>query len=406
MLNIAIIGGGAAGFFAAIHAKEKSPEARICIFEKANRVLAKVEVTGGGRCNLTNSFAQIKDLKQAYPRGDKLMKRLFNTFGHEEAYQWFERHGVKLTTQADECVFPQSQSSQTVIDCLTREARLRGVKVYTGHALEAVKPLPNGDMALHFKGQETRIFNRVAVTTGGSPKAEALQYLADIGHKIEPPVASLFTFNIADARFKALMGTVADPVFLSVPAAKWRSEGPLLITHWGMSGPATLKLSSYAARMAAQQNYRFAVAVNWIHETNMGMVEKQINDIILKNGQKQIGNIRPYNLPGRLWVYLIERMGLCTDKKWSELGRKGINKLLETLTNDKYEVSGKGRWKEEFVTCGGISLSAVNLNTLESKVCPHLFFAGEVLDIDAITGGFNLQAAWTTGYTVGQHIVE
>ena len=223
-------------------------------------------------------------------------------------------------------------------------------------------------------------------------------------HAIIRPVPSLFTFNITDTRLRALMGTVVDPVFLSIPSTKMRSEGALLLTHWGMSGPATLKLSSYAARMVSEKEYKFSVSVNWIHETNVSQVGERLSTLVILNSQKQLSSIRPYDLPGRLWLYLIDRMGIQATKKWGELSKKETNKLIETLTNDPYNVSGKGAWKDEFVTCGGISLSDINLNTLESKVYPHLFFAGELLDIDAITGGFNLQAAWTTGYVVGQNI--
>ena len=247
-LNIAVVGGGAAGFFAAIAAKQNNPDARVTIFERGQKVLAKVLVTGGGRCNLTNSFARIGDLKQAYPRGDKMMKRLCNVFDHDDTWRWFEERGVKLLTQEDECVFPVSQSAQSVVDALTKEAHRLGVEVRTGHALEGLKPLPNGDLQLEFKAQKSLTFNRVAITTGGSPRAEGLQYLARLGHDIMSPVPSLFTFNIADAAFKALMGTVIEDVTVSIVGTKHKASGPLLVTHWGASGPAILKLSSYGAR--------------------------------------------------------------------------------------------------------------------------------------------------------------
>ena len=407
--QIAVIGGGAAGFFAAIAAKRKSPHSAVTIFEKAPRVLAKVEVTGGGRCNLTNSFEEISDLKQAYPRGHKLMKRLFKQFDHRDAYQWFEENGVELVTQEDQCVFPQSQDSHSVIDCLVGTAKSLGVKIQCHHRLTAITPLEDGRLLLGFqtsRGMEEMAFDRVAVTTGGHPRMESFRDLADLGHKIEPPIPSLFTFNIADKAFKSLMGTVVDPVSTSIPGTKLKAEGPLLITHWGMSGPAVLKLSSHAARLLHESDYRLKVAVNWLHETNRSVVEEDIRGIIAANPQKQLASIRPFGLPSRLWTYLIQKMGYAPEKKWSEMGKKGCNLLIETLTNDQYPVSGKGAFKEEFVTCGGVSLESIVPHTLESKCCPHLFFAGEVLDIDAITGGFNLQAAWTTGYVVGQNITE
>lgn len=401
-LNIAVVGGGAAGFFAAIAAKQNNPEARVTIFERGQKVLAKVLVTGGGRCNLTNSFARIGDLKQAYPRGDKMMKRLFNVFDHDDTWRWFEERGVKLLTQADECVFPVSQSAQSVVDALTKEAKRLGVEVRTGHALEGLKPLPNGDLQLEFKAQKSLTFNRVVITTGGSPRAEGLQYLARLGHDIMSPVPSLFTFNIADAAFKALMGTVVEDVTVSIVGTKHKASGPLLITHWGASGPAILKLSSYGARYVHDCGYRFQIAVNWIGLTNGTLVAEHLQGIVEGNGRKQLSSVHPFGLPSRMWLYILDKTGLGADKRWDELGKKGLNKLVETLTNDLYNVTGKGVFREEFVTCGGVSLTNINLNTMESKVCKNLFFAGEVLDVDAITGGFNLQAAWTTGYVAGK----
>ena len=405
-LHIAIIGGGAAGFFAAIAAKQKQPHADITIFEKNSKVLAKVEITGGGRCNLTNSFDEISDLKQAYPRGHKLMKRLFKRFDYRHAYEWFEENGVPLVTQDDQCVFPQSQDSHSIIDCLVNTAKELRVKILCNHNLTAITEMEDSTLLLDFKGGKQLAFDRVAITTGGHPRIENFKHLSDLGHAIETPIPALFTFNIADKAFKELMGTVVEPVYTSIPGTKFKAEGPLLITHWGMSGPAVLKLSSHSARHLHENNYQIKLSVNWVHETNRSLVEENIRGIIAANPQKQLASIRPYNLPSRLWLYLIQKMGYAPEKKWAEMGKKGSNLLIETLTNDLYQVNGKGAFKEEFVTCGGISLSGIDLHTLESKVCPHLFFAGEVLDIDAITGGFNLQAAWTTGYVVGQHIVE
>lgn len=420
-LHIAIVGGGAAGFFAAIAAKRNVPDADITIFEKNQKVLAKVEITGGGRCNLTNSFEEISDLKQAYPRGHKLMKRLFKQFDYHQAFEWFEENGVPLVTQEDQCVFPQSQDSHSIIDCLVNTAKSLGIKIMTGHRLMSITQQEDETLLLNFEKttrslyqtkqnhdseKKQQVFDRVAITTGGHPRIESFQHLADLGHAIEQPIPSLFTFNIADKAFKDLMGTVVEPVMTSMPGTKFKAQGPLLITHWGMSGPAVLKLSSHAARYLHENNYQVKISVNWVNESNRSFVEENIRGIIAANPQKQLASIRPYNLPSRLWLYLILKMGYAPEKKWSELGKKGCNLLIETLTNDLYQVNGKGAHKEEFVTCGGISLCNIDLHTLESKVCPHLFFAGEVLDIDAITGGFNLQAAWTTGYIVGLHIIS
>lgn len=401
-LHIAVVGGGAAGFFAAIAAKQANPVARVTIFERGQKVLAKVLITGGGRCNLTNSFAQITDLKQAYPRGDKMMKRLFNVFSHKDTWQWFEQRGVKLVKQDDECVFPVSQSAQSVVDALTHEAHKLGVEVRTGYAVEAVKQMGNGDLQLLFKVQKPVTVQRAAITTGGSPQANALQYLANLGHNIVQPVPSLFTFNIADAAFKALMGTVVEGVTVSLVGTKHKATGPLLVTHWGASGPAILKLSSYGARYVHDCGYQFPIAVNWIGLTNSALVAEHLQGIVDSNPRKLLTSVHPFGLPTRMWQYILEKTALGADKRWDELGKKGLNKLVEALTNDQYKVTGKGAFREEFVTCGGVSLSDINLNTMESKVCKNLYFAGEVLDVDAITGGFNLQAAWTTGYVAGK----
>ena len=405
-LRIAIIGGGAAGYFAAIEAKRCAPDAEITIFEKNSTMLAKVAITGGGRCNLTNSFAQISDAKQAYPRGHKLMKRLLKHFSHTDVYDWFEREGVALVTQDDECVFPASQDSQTVISCLTGLATRLGVRQQCGHSVMDIRRNADDTLHLYFANGREADFDRVAITTGGAPKGEGLQVFARLGHKIEQPVPSLFTFNVADADFLALMGAVVDPVVTSIPGTKFRAEGALLVTHWGMSGPAVLKLSSHAARFLSENNYHTQVAVNWTGITHSSATSEEVAAIVAANAQKQLASVRPFNLPSRLWLYILAKSGLQQQKRWGELGKKGISRLVETLTNDIHTISGKGRFRDEFVTCGGVSLSSVDMNTLESRVCPHLFFAGEVLDVDAITGGFNLQAAWTMGFVVGRNVVR
>ena len=405
-LRIAIIGGGAAGYFAAIEAKRYAPDAEITIFEKNSTMLAKVAITGGGRCNLTNSFVQISDAKQAYPRGHKLMKRLLKHFSHTDVYDWFEREGVALVTQDDECVFPASQDSQTVISCLTGLATRLGVRQQCGHSVMDIRRNADDTLHLCFANGREADFDRVAITTGGAPKGEGLQVFARLGHKIEQPVPSLFTFNVADADFLALMGAVVDPVVTSIPGTKFRAEGALLVTHWGMSGPAVLKLSSHAARFLSENNYHTQVAVNWTGITHSSATSEEVAAIVAANVQKQLASVRPFNLPSRLWLYILAKSGLQQQKRWGELGKKGISRLVETLTNDIHTISGKGRFRDEFVTCGGVSLSSVDMNTLESRVSPHLFFAGEVLDVDAITGGFNLQAAWTMGFIVGRNVVR
>ena len=401
-MDIAIIGGGAAGFMAAIVARRTNPASKVTIFERAQKVLAKVEITGGGRCNVTNSFAAITDMKQAYPRGHKLMKRLMKTFSHEDTYRWFEQHGVPLVTQEDECVFPKAQDSHAIINCLVRQANELGVTICCRHRLVNIHRMEDGRLKLEFENGSHRVFHRTIITTGGSPNGRGLQYLAQLGHDIEPPVPSLFTFNIKDRAFCDLMGTVVEPVVTTIPGTKLRAKGPLLVTHWGVSGPAVLKLSSYAARLLAENDYKAPLAISWTGELTRQEVEENLLKLQTANPRKQVATLHPFGLPSRLWVYILSKLDIDAVKPWAEIGRKTLNRMIETLVNDQYTIAGKGAFREEFVTCGGVSLSSINSKTLESKVCPNLFFAGEVLDIDAITGGFNLQAAWTTGFIAGK----
>ena len=386
-MKTAIIGGGAAGFFLAINLKEMCPKMEVSIFEKSKRVLSKVEISGGGRCNCTNSFAEVHDLSGVYPRGHRLMKRLMKGFSQEDAYDWFERHGVRLMTQDDQCVFPLSQDSHTIINCFLAEVRRHGVEIRMESRIDSLEQLSDYDF--------------IAVTTGGSPKAEGLQWLADKGHEIVSPVPSLFTFQITDEALHALMGTVVEDVMTMIPDTKLRAEGPLLITHWGMSGPAILKQSSYGARLLAESGYQTTLAVNWTkrRDTEVMVI---LDEMMIRCPKKQMKTVPPCGLSSRLWTYLVEKcLGERSNARWGSLNKKEINRLANLLSGgDSYQITGRATFKDEFVTCGGIALSAVNPSTLESRHVPRLYFAGEVLDIDGITGGFNFQAAWTTAYTV------
>ena len=386
-MKTAIIGGGAAGFFLAINLKEMCPKMEVSIFEKSKRVLSKVEISGGGRCNCTNSFAEVRDLSGVYPRGHRLMKRLMKGFSQEDAYEWFERHGVRLMTQDDQCVFPLSQDSHTIINCFLAEVRRHGVEIRMESRIDSLEQLGDYDF--------------IAVTTGGSPKAEGLQWLADKGHEIVSPVPSLFTFQMTDEALHALMGTVVEDVMTMIPGTKLRAEGPLLITHWGMSGPAILKLSSYGARLLAESGYQTTLAVNWTKRRD-AEVMVILDEMMIRCPQKQMKTVPPCGLSSRLWTYLVEKcLGERSNARWGSLNKKEINRLANLLSGgDSYQITGRATFKDEFVTCGGIALSAVNPSTLESRHVPRLYFAGEVLDIDGITGGFNFQAAWTTAYTV------
>ena len=390
-MKTAVVGGGAAGFFLAVNLKEMMPDMEVTIFERSQHVLTKVEISGGGRCNCTNSFEEVTDLSQVYPRGHRLLKRLFNNFDYRDAYAWFERHGVPLVTQNDQCVFPEAQDSHAIINCCLSLARRYHIEICKGSKVQSL--------------DDVKGYDYVVVTTGGSPKGEGLRWLQALGHEIEQPVPSLFTFSVADKRLQALMGVVTD-VETMIPGTKLRAAGPLLITHWGLSGPAVLKLSSHAARYLAEQNYQTPLAVRWLSLSDQE-ISTLLYEQVATQPKKQLTTYNPFGLQQRLWAYLVEKaLEVRAQIRWAELNKKDVNRLVNVLLNDTYQIAGRAPFKDEFVTCGGISLKAINTSTLESKHVPHLYFAGEVLDIDGVTGGFNFQAAWTTAYTVATSIVR
>lgn len=403
--QIAIIGGGAAGFFLAIHVARLLPAARIAVMERSAHPLTKVRMSGGGRCNLTNSFAAVSDLRQVYPRGAQLLKRLFRIFDHRSAYAWFEEHGVPLVTQDDECVFPRSQNSESITLCLLRTARSLGVEVHPHTLIEAVERSTETG-GFHLRTQRPELsgttWDAVAVTTGGAPHSEGYGWLAALGHRLAAPCPSLFTFTLRHPPLTALTGLVVEEASVALAGTKFRAEGPLLITHRGVSGPAILRLSAHAARHLAACQYHAPLLIAWAGTTNAEAVAGQLTQLRAAAGQKLVGNVRPDYLQSRLWHYLLLRTGLSPDRRWSEIGTKGLRRLANILTADAYDIAGQNTHKEEFVTCGGVSLDAVEGRTLESRTCPGLFFAGEVLDIDGVTGGFNLTAAWTTAFVAAQ----
>ncbi len=402
-INVAVIGGGAAGFFAAIAAKENYPNANVTIFEKSQKLLSKVRISGGGRCNVTNGCTSIPELCKAYPRGGKQLKKAFHVFNTKHTMEWFETRGVPLVTQEDNCVFPVSQSSQSIIDCFLKETRRLGINIDTGKGVVSILP-KQGNLLLTFRGKEATPlqFHKVIVATGGSPKRSGLHWLEDLGHKIEDPVPSLFTFNMPSEDIRKLMGVVVKNALVNIQGTKLKAGGPLLITHWGMSGPAILILSAFGARVLSEVGYSFKVQVNWVNEPNNESVLQYLRKIIQEHPKKKVVNVRPYFLPERLYLKLLEKIELPSEKIWGELSKKAINKLINVLTNDIYQVNGKTTFKEEFVTCGGVSLESIDLKTMQSKVCKNLYFAGEVTDIDAITGGYNFQSAWTTAFIAGK----
>lgn len=403
-MNVAIIGAGAAGCFAAIQIKRNNPKVNVTVYEAGIKPLIKVAVTGGGRCNLTNSFDGIRSLEEAYPRGARLLKRLFRTFDYKDVYQWFESEGVSLTTQDDECVFPVSQDAMEIVNTLVRLMRSLGVKLITRHRVAAIgHEAEDGEYLLTFSHGDVAKADVVVVTAGGSPQVRGLEMYEKLGLDIVSPVPSLFSLNLEKNHpMMALMGTVVNDVQARLVGTKLSAFGPLLITHWGVSGPAILKLSSYAARILAENDYKAQVAINWFGQANEAEVTSIITEIAEQNQKKLVSSVWPERFNNRMWCYLIDACGLRQDMRWGELGKKGLNKMVALLTNHTLNIVGKNKYKEEFVTCGGVALSNVNSSTLESKKHPHLYFAGEILDVDAITGGFNLQAAWTMGYVVAE----
>lgn len=403
-MNVAIIGAGAAGCFAAIQIKRNNPKANVTVYEAGIKPLIKVAVTGGGRCNLTNSFDGIRSLEEAYPRGARLLKRLFRTFDYKDVYQWFESEGVSLTTQDDECVFPVSQDAMEIVNTLVRLMRSLGVKLITRHRVAAINhETKDCEYLLTFSHGDVAKADAVVVTAGGSPQVRGLEMYEKLGLEIVSPVPSLFSLNLEKNHpMTALMGTVVNDVQTRLVGTKLSAFGPLLITHWGVSGPAILKLSSYAARILAENDYKAQVAINWFGQANEAEVMRIITEIAEQNQKKLVSSVWPERFNNRMWCYLIDACGLRQDMRWGELGKKGLNKMVALLTNHTLNIVGKNKYKEEFVTCGGVALSNVNSSTLESKKHPHLYFAGEILDVDAITGGFNLQAAWTMGYVVAE----
>jgi predicted Rossmann fold flavoprotein len=403
MMQIAIIGGGAAGFFAAISAKENYPDATVVIFEKSDQVLAKVKISGGGRCNVTNGCESIAELCGAYPRGGRGLKKAFFVFNNKDTIRWFESRRVPLVIQDDLRVFPASGNSQSIIDCFVSEAARLGIEIIKSMPVKALRQVDDKlEVEISRDGHPVRIFDKIIVTTGGSPLRKGLDWLEVLGHKIEDPVPSLFSFNLPNEDITDLMGVAVESAIVRVQGTKLEAEGPLLITHWGMSGPAILKLSSFGARILSEMHYNFKVQVNWANELNNELVSIELNTISKGHQHKLLANSRPFSLPARLWLYLLGKVEIPENKTWGEIGKKGMNRLVNVLTNDIYEVKGRTTFKDEFVTCGGVSLESVDMNTLQSKVCKNLYFAGEVLDIDGITGGFNFQAAWTTGWIAGK----
>ncbi len=399
--DLIVIGGGAAGFFGAIQAASFAPQMRIVILEKSAKWLSKVRISGGGRCNVTNAERDMRQFAASYPRGERWMKMLLHHFGPDDTCKWFSKRGVELVSEADGRMFPSSNTSETVVQCLMSEANSLGIRLELQKPVLAVEP-QHGYFKV--KGKEFELRTRyVLMATGGFPKIQDYAWLNNLALEIQSPVPSLFTFNLPSEPITELMGVSSEAV-VKIPEAKVMSRGPLLITHWGISGPAVLRCSAYGARQLAELEYRYQPKVNWLPEYNPETAYRALSAFKENNPNRKKSN-RPFpQLPQRLWQYLLEKAKLDPEKPWSATRENALRSLAELLCNDAYRASGKTTYKEEFVTAGGVSLSQVNHSTCEHKRWKGLYFAGELLDADGITGGFNFQHAWTTGYVAGKAI--
>ena len=396
--DIIIVGGGAAGFFTAINIVEKNPKLKLAILERGNEVLSKVRISGGGRCNVTHACFEPNELVKFYPRGEKELRGPFHQFCSGDSVEWFSKHGVELKIEDDGRMFPVSNSSQTIIDCFLQATQKLGISVLTGQSVQSIFKKDN---CWKIETQnENYIAEKLILATGSNPKIwETLQ---TFGHAIVNPVPSLFTFNIKDSRIKELPG-VSAIVSVKVKDTKLTSTGPLLITHWGMSGPAILKMSAWGARILFEKNYQFVIFVNWLNDIDTDEAEKILKNLKQENAKKAVSKKSPFDFPNRLWESLVLASNIPEETKWADLSKVQLQNLSNQLTNSSFQVNGKSTFKEEFVTAGGIDLKEINFKTMESKLHENLYFAGEIVNIDAITGGFNFQNAWTSGFIVASN---
>lgn len=403
-MKVVVIGGGAAGFFGAIACAQANAAAEVLLLEKSNKLLAKVRVSGGGRCNVTHHCFVPSILARQYPRGAKQLKEAFKIFGAAETVDWFAQRGVQLKAEADGRMFPVTDNSETIVNCLLQEARRVGVQVRSGASVTHIEPVTNADRSrfiLHLSSGESITADKILVSTGGNPKDTAYDWLRALGHLVQEPVPSLFTFNVPGSPLLELQGVSVPKAKVQVAGQKLTYEGPLLITHWGYSGPAVLKLSAWGARIFHDLRYTFTALISWVPEFTEETLREQLQHYRQAHPKKTVATNALFGLPQRLWKSLTQLAEVPAEIRWADLPAKNANRLVEALLRMPADVKGKTTFKEEFVTCGGIDLTQVNMRTMESRLQPGLYFAGEVLDIDGITGGFNFQAAWTTGYLAG-----
>lgn len=400
--RIVVAGGGAAGFFAAVTCAEALPGADVTILEKGPQFLAKVRISGGGRCNVTHACFEPREFTARFPRGQRALLAPLHAFQASDTVAWFESRGVKLKTENDGRMFPTTDSSQTIVDCLTRAATAAGVKLRANCGLSRAVKSPAGGFELTLSNGETLVCDRLLLATGGCRAASAGELAVSLGHTLEPPVPSLFTFHIDTPWLRDLSGVSVASVVAAVPGTKLREQGPLLLTHWGVSGPVVLRLSAWGARVLHEMNYQFPLLLNWLPDLDPEKIAAQLRALREALPARLIVNTPIAPLPARLWEQLVLAAGIPRETRQAELSRPLQHALIQQLTRTELRVTGKSLNKDEFVTCGGVRLSEVNFKTMESKICPGLHFAGELLDIDGITGGFNFQAAWTTGWLAGR----
>ena len=399
-----VIGGGAAGFFCAINAATLNHELEIIMIEKTTKLLSKVKVSGGGRCNVTHSCFSIAQMIKNYPRGENFLKKAFHQFFTTDTIEWFKQKGVELKTEPDGRMFPVTNSSQTIIDCLMKEANKSGIKILMNREVKKLS-IVNGQWLMAFANDENINADFVCVASGGFAKSIQFNWLKELGHSIEEPVPSLFTFNIPNNPIKELMGIAVD-ANVKIIGTKFSQQGPLLITHWGFSGPAVLKLSAFAARELHKVNYDFKIVVNWLPAYNEQTLREKFLQSRNELASQKIVNRNPFFIPQRLWDYFLQQSGANENIRWADLPARQQNILIKNLCVQEFHVKGKTTFKEEFVTSGGIKLNEIDANTMQSKIVPNLFFAGEVMDVDGITGGFNFQHAWTSGWIAGKAIAD
>src|SRR5471032_1175235 len=400
--RIVIVGGGAAGFFAALACAETQSGAEIVVLEKTSQFLSKVKISGGGRCNVTHADFDAREFSKRFPRGERALISAFGKFQASDTVAWFESRGVKLKIESDGRMFPTTDSSQTIIDCLLNAAQKGGIKLKTNCGIESIAKQSDGGFELTLSDGEKMTADKLLLAIGGCRTPALGQLAVSLDHTLEPPVPSLFTFHVEIPWLRQLAGVSVETVEASVPETKLRDRGALLLTHWGLSGPAILRLSAWGARVLHGKNYQFTLQINWLPHLSEEKIAAEFQARRKSQPAKFIVNTPLAKLPSRLWEQLVIASGVARDTRWAALSGAAQHKLIQQLLRSEFPVSGKSLNKDEFVTCGGVKLNEVNFKTMESKICPGLFFAGEVLDIDGITGGFNFQAAWTTGWIAGR----